>query len=276
MASGKVLNAARALRCMDVVGCAVTTAGGVTGESIRRSLDAESITSFTVPTRSSSRTCTTIVDRGTGTVTELVENTATVTDDELRRYREVFRQRAADASVVLFLGSLAPGTPASYLGGLIDGLDVPVIADVCGPELLELLDRAPLLVKPNRGELERTLGVTISTESELLDAMHRLHERGTEWVLVTRGPDTALATHRDGEIHRFEPPEIDVINPIGCGDALTAGIAVGCVEKRTIPEAIRLGLACAVENARSLVPGDIDRTRVLRRLEEVVHIAGLC
>ncbi len=98
-----------------------------------------------------------------------------------------------------------------------------------GPELLELLPLKPMVVKPNREELGKTLGKAIDSEKDLHEAMSRLNELGAQWVVTSQGPDAVWASHI-GDLHRFVPPTIDAVNPIGCGDSMAAGIAAGLVD----------------------------------------------
>ena len=71
---------------------------------------------------------------------------------------------------------------------------------------------------------------------------------------------------------KIAPPRLDkIVNPIGCGDCLAAGIAAGIAESRGLPEAIRLGFACAADNCRTLLAGRLDRAEV-ERLEARVTI----
>ncbi len=268
VASGKVINAARAARGLGSSVLVVTVAGGSGGDAIRRSLEAESIPHRIVDT-GSSRTCTTVIERSTRTITELVENAPSIGDRELDEYVATFREAARDAEAIVLLGSLPSGARRSCFREMVEGIDAPVIADVRGPELLELLATRPLVVKPNHAELAATLDVRIDSDDDLDAAMARLHEAGAGWVLITRGETTAIATHVDGERHRFTPPSIEVLNPIGSGDSLSAGIAVGIVEGQSVPAAIRLGMACAVENALSLVPGEVDGEAVRARLAAI-------
>ncbi len=60
-----------------------------------------------------------------------------------------------------------------------------------------------------------------------------------------------------------------MVNPIGCGDCLTAGIARSLCNGETVIEAVRFGVACAADNASQLLPARLDVARVQSRLGEV-------
>ncbi len=62
---------------------------------------------------------------------------------------------------------------------------------------------------------------------------------------------------RRGELYRFQPPAVpaeDVVNPIGCGDAMAAALAWAIRDGRTMPEAVRLGIGASIDNLRQLLP----------------------
>ena len=72
-----------------------------------------------------------------------------------------------------------------------------------------------------------------------------------------------------GAIHRFIPPTIEVVNPIGCGDCLAAGVAWAMEQGSEMLEAIRFGMGAAAENAAMLLPSRLNLQRVRERMMEV-------
>jgi tagatose 6-phosphate kinase len=156
------------------------------------------------------------------------------------------------------------GTPADYYRRLLEGLEVPAILDARGPELLEALALRPLLVKPNREELARTLDQPIRDDEGLREAMRELARRGARWILVSQGRGAAWLLG-EGAFHRIEPPRVEALNPIGSGDCLAGGIAWAVASGAEPLDAVRWGIAAAAENATSLLPGDLDAAAVARR-----------
>jgi fructose-1-phosphate kinase PfkB-like protein len=60
------------------------------------------------------------------------------------------------------------------------------------------------------------------------------------------------------------PPVVPVVNPIGSGDCLAAGMAVGLVRGQPPLEALRHGVAAAADNACRLLPARLDRRQIAR------------
>jgi tagatose 6-phosphate kinase len=205
-----------------------------------------------------------VLDDATGRVTELVENAAAISAAELAEFRTAFQRAAVGARIVVLTGSLPAAVPATIYRELAERTTARLVVDARGPELLALLDgpHKPFLVKPNREELARTVDRPIGTDAELHAAMRELVDRGATWVVVSQGKDAVLAASRDG-LWRMVPPRVEhVVNPIGCGDCLAAGIAWGLYLNREPLEAIALGMAAAAENLPVLLPARLNPSHV--------------
>lgn len=260
-ASGKVLNAARAVHHLGASVRALTVVGGTTGQEIRGDLAQLGIAARCIECGPPTRICTTLLDGASQTATELVPNAAELDGAGREAFRAAYTEEAATAAVVILIGSLPAGTPSGFYRHLIARTPGKVLLDARGPELLEALHARPFLVKPNRGELERTLGRDLSDDRALFDGLRDINERGAEWVVITDGRNPLHARSRDG-LFRFQPVPRPVVNPIGCGDCLTAGIAWALAQGHDPIESIRRGVAVAASKVGQLLPGVVDREEV--------------
>jgi fructose-1-phosphate kinase PfkB-like protein len=75
-------------------------------------------------------------------------------------------------------------------------------------------------------------------------------------VYASEKPGLAVTTWRS--------PRVTAKNPVGSGDAMMAGIAVGLWRGESMVEAIRLGIACGAANAMTVEPGFVRLTDVKR------------
>ena len=257
-----------ALDALGVETDAVTLAGGTSGEAIERELAALGISHRLVSTREPTRVCTTIIETSNGRTTELVENARPATGDELQAFLAAYQQSVSFARFAVITGSLPPATRPSIVRELLAATSCPAVLDVRGEELLTALDCQPLVVKPNRDELAATLGRSLEQDDALHAAMRELNDRGAHWVVVTDGARPAWASG-EGRLLRFTPPRVPVVNPIGSGDCLAAGMAWSLSEGHDSLTAIRIGLAAAVENVGQLLPARIERKSVIQRAETV-------
>jgi len=268
-ASGKVFNAGIAVRRLGAPGLTLAPVGGLPRAEIDREFCEMGIRHRWIVTEAATRVCTTILDQATGTITELVENGRCLTPREIEEFRRAYAEQAAAAQVAIIIGSLPAGTPPSFYRDLVACTPCPAILDFRGEGLLAVLDLKPYVVKPNREELAQTLRQPIATDDELRDAMQTLNRRGAQWVLVTQGKGPVWVTCEQ-RAWRFHPPPVEnVVNPIGCGDAMAAAIAWATWQRHDLLTAVRLGIAAAQANLRQIRPGRIDPSGIAEAAERI-------
>ncbi|HZU36499.1 MAG TPA: PfkB family carbohydrate kinase [Gemmataceae bacterium] len=266
-ASGKVLNTARALHALGAPEMALSVTAGSPGDAVRRDFAAQGIQARWIDSGLPTRVCTTLLVRGQP-ATELVPNAPAVSASELAAFERVYTEEASAAEVTVLIGSLPPGVPTSFYRDLLARTGGRTILDARGPELLEALSTKPFLVKPNREELAGTLNRSLNDDLELFTALEEMNHLGAECVLVTDGPRPGYARLSSG-LYRLEAPPVPVINPIGCGDCMTAGIACALFRGSDPVNALRLGLAVATVKVGRLLPGDVDAALVEAMIPKV-------
>jgi tagatose 6-phosphate kinase len=119
----------------------------------------------------------------------------------------------------------------------------------------------------NDEELHQTAG-----SEEVTAGCRALLDSGARAVLITRGSRSAYFT--DGrQILEILPPEIEAVNPVGSGDAVTAGVATALNRGRGLEEAVIDGMACGAANALNLVSGYL-QTDDVERLKPAVRVVN--
>ncbi|MBC7815384.1 MAG: bifunctional hydroxymethylpyrimidine kinase/phosphomethylpyrimidine kinase, partial [Planctomycetaceae bacterium] len=261
-ASGKVLNVGLALTQL---GASVRTlsliGGGSAGDAMREDMADLGVDVRWIESSVRQRVCTTLLDRESGQTTEIVENSPATAPAELAAFEVAFAEEAASSKVefVILTGSLPNNSPSDYYARLLDRTRAKAILDIRGAELLATWRHAPFLVKPNHEELAQTVQRPLPTVDDVWNAMREIHEFGAEWVVVTNGPHEVLASHVEqraaiSDRFRFDVPHVEVVNPIGCGDCFTAGLACALQRGSDMSTAIRSGIAAAAKNAEQLMP----------------------
>ncbi len=261
-ASGKPVNAALALRSLGAPVRLLTAAGGARGDLLLRDLRRIGLRTRPIRTSAPTRLCITLLVKGRAT--ELVEEAGAARPGELAAFASAFRREAARARAIVLCGSLPRGTPPAFYRRLLAGVRAPVVLDAKGPELLEALSRRPFVVKPNRRELAAALGRALPDERSLRAAMAELNERGAGWVVVTDGAGP-VRVRGGGRTWTLPTSRVKAVNPIGCGDCLAAGIALGIVQGRDPVDAVRLGIAAAADRLGRVLPSrqDVRRARLI-------------
>ena len=85
------------------------------------------------------------------------------------------------------------------------------------------------------------------TLEDLGAALDALRGWGSDWAILTLGELGALFAAGDRR-WSARPPKVEAINPIGSGDAMTAGLMAGVVRGLPPEESFRLGMAAAAAN----------------------------
>ena len=269
LAQGKVINAGIAAHHLGGPSLTLSTAGGPALPSMDRELAELGVPRRWVVTQSPTRVCTTILDQAAGTMTELIEECNPLEPMELDEFRRVYAEEAAKAAAAVITGSLPIGTPTAFYRELVERTPCPAVLDFRGEGLLAALDLKPLVVKPNREELAQTIGHALDDDRQLLDAMRSLNERGAQWVVTTQGGRPVWVTSATRAYRLHSLPVDAVVNPLGSGDAMAAGIAWAIRDGRSMVEAVALGIAAATENLRRLETGRLDPAVVQRLAREV-------
>jgi tagatose 6-phosphate kinase len=269
--AGKAINVAKILKTLGAHPIATGFLGGARGEILRAEMAERKIESDFVTVKAPTRQCITVIDESAGTHTELVEESRPVTPADFGKFMAVIRRGIAGCRAAVMSGTVASGGPKFLYHDctrLAENAGALSVVDAQGAALTEALEAKPGLVKPNRPELAATVGRKLKSEADVMRAMRELCERGAQRVIVTAGREPALAF--DGKIfRRIITPRIQVVNPIGSGDAFTAGVVLRLLRGDDLGEACRWGAAAGAANALTPQPGALNRKDVTRLAREV-------
>jgi len=273
-ASGKVLNAGIAAHRLGGPSLTLSTAGGPPLAEMSRDFQRLGVPCRWVETQATTRVCTTILDRQTHAMTELVENGRTLSTVEIEAFRQAYAEEVSRADVAVLIGSLPQGVPLSFYRELLLLTPCPAVLDFRGEGLLGLLDLQPMVVKPNREELGQTFGRDLASDDDLRAAMQSLNDRGAQWVIVSQGAKPVWASHQGRFFRVYPPPAERVVNPIGCGDSMTAALAWQLRGGGDMLDGLRLAVAAAGANLRQLFPCRFDAD-LARELARQVRVEAL-
>jgi len=266
---GKGANTARMVRQLGGRPVLVEFAGGANGRLLEEMLVSEEVGFQHVEVTGETRICQTLIEQGNPEPTELVEEMPPISSGDWESMVALFKTLGLDGAVVPISGKLPAGAPVdayAQIAALVAEVGGRVILDAPGEPLLLALEHKPFIVKINDEELLQTVG-----GDDLMAACRQLIERGAQSVLITRGSRTAFFVDGFQTLEIF-PPKIHAVNPVGSGDAVTAGMAVALNEGRELSDALILGMACGAANALNLRSGvlnpeDVARLRPAVRVE---------
>lgn len=112
-----------------------------------------------------------------------------------------------------------------------------IAVDASGKLLENVLDLHPVLVKPNKAELEELLNTTLDTIEDVAEGAKKLQEKGARNVLISLGKDGALLVNEKQEVYTAPAPQGKLINSVGSGDSMVAGFMAG-LDQNLDPQAL--------------------------------------
>ncbi|WP_339060424.1 1-phosphofructokinase [Tepidibacillus marianensis] len=262
-AGGKGLNVARVAQQL---GESVLTSGFLgekNGDFILEELQNKGIHNEFVSIEGQTRNCIAILSEN-GVQTELLEPGPIVTNDEMEQFLQQYEQILVQSSIIVASGSLPRGIPDDFYYQLIKkakAKGVKFLLDTSGTPLKEAIKAAPFLIKPNKSELETLMNCEIKTDEELIYHSFKISRNGIPFVVVSLGSEGAIVIYNE-KGYRVKIPKIAAINPVGSGDSMVAGFAVGLNRNDPIEDIIKLGVACGTANALEMGTGQIDLDKV--------------
>jgi tagatose 6-phosphate kinase len=248
-ASGKGVNVARVARQLGADVRLLTVAGGHRGKLLAQSLKNQRIPAHVVHVAAETRICQTLLDGEA--ITELVEEAGVLRAAEVAHIVAAFERELRRARLVVLTGTVPPGCGDDFYARLITMTRAPVLVDAQGRQLVNAVGAGAFLVRVNRDEFA---------------AAPKLDRTGAQWLVISNGARQASAFH-GRDVYRLRPPRVKTLNSVGSGDAMMAGIACGLWRGQSVPEALRLGVACGAANALTLMPGFVRRADVNRLLK---------
>ena len=264
-AGGKGLNVAKVVHLCGEEVQATGFVGGFNGAYVEDMLKKQNIPSRFVHVQGETRSCINVLDEDGGS-TEFLEPGEPIRPEEVQEFLDQFDDIIADSSVVTISGSVPKGVDVTMYAKLIEKIKVQgkkVVLDTSGALLKESIKACPTMVKPNTDEIEDLLGIKVNNHKDLVEGAKKLHEMGIPVVVVSLGGDGALVVSDEG-VFRGQPPKIEVVNTVGCGDSMTAAFAVAFARGLSVQEALRYAIAVSAANAMTMETGSF-------REEDRVH-----
>jgi 1-phosphofructokinase/tagatose 6-phosphate kinase len=270
-ASGKGVNVSRVLTQLGKRVLHLTQLGGELGPLFLELCKRDGVAVKWVESGSAVRFCYTLIGEKDKTVTELVEEGEQVEGGTEQRFLAAYTEALEGRETVIFSGTKAAGFSDALVPEMVRlarEKEKRIILDVRGSDLLKSLPWNPDIIKPNLYEFTATFAPEFASLGELtgeeagvkerireicLELGERYHTR----IILTRGIRPLWITW-DGAFSEFPVEKAVPLNPIGSGDAFTAGFAAALEDGNSFREALAQGTHCGALNAALLRPGVIE------------------
>ena len=259
-AGGKGLNVSRVLKELGADVVATGFADDILGAEIVKDLKNEGIDCRFTKISGKTRNCIAILHEGQQT--EILEKGPRILREEAKGFIDNFKAMLAEVEAIAISGSLPDGLQETFYSDLIaiaNKQEKAVVLDCSGSTLEAVLKNShkPSVIKPNLEELTDLLGKEVTLENIKESLQDRLFN-GIEWIVVSLGKDGAFAKVSD-EFYRVKIPKIDVVNPVGSGDATVAGLVYGISQHETVENTLKRANVCGMLNAQEAKTGHINK-----------------
>ena len=270
---GKGINVSKVLHELKVPVITSGVVAGFNGQLICSLLEKQGLHHQFVQIDGESRLCLNIICKEKRIQTEILEPGPTIHSDEWPHIQRKVAELSEKSKYVTFSGSLPRGLDkASYydLILLAKQSGAHVVVDTSGEGLKKGIEAKPTVIKPNKEEFEQLVGRKLLTESEIIRALQECKQLEIPMIIVTLGAMGALALIEE-TIYKVKSPAIEAVNPVGSGDAFTAGLTAGLEQGLNIEETLRWGAAAGAANAMEEQAGHINLS-LFMSLKDKVHI----
>jgi 1-phosphofructokinase len=269
--SGKGFNVAKALGALAIETTALGFVGLADLDLYKQRLESRYVRVSLVPI-AATRTNIKIIERNKNQETEVNESGATVLPNELERLRHAYLDHVSRAEYVTMSGSIAPGVPKTIYAELVQEAaryGVRAIVDASGESLRAAIEARPFALRLNHWELQELMGHALPSVDDSIAAARSLLERGIEYVVVSSGADGALLAHRTGTWFAHVP-RLQVVNAIGSGDVMSAGLVYGWLRGNAPEVVLRWATTLASASVRTLESGAVEVTTAKELESQVV------
>ncbi len=219
-----------------------------------------------------SRTNNNIIDKVNNTETEILEEGPIINQSVWNQFMEKFRRQIMNKKLLVCSGGLPRGLGTDTYAQLIEEANkfgVKTILDASGEVLKKGIKAKPYLIKPNLRELSTYFQTEFTCDSQIIDACKEIISQGVKIVVTSLGAQGAILVSENTTFKAL-PVNVAVVNTIGSGDSMVAGMCAGIGDDLSIEEFFRLGCACASSNTEFIEIGMIKNERVKQLKQEIV------
>ncbi|GAB2026112.1 1-phosphofructokinase [Lactovum odontotermitis] len=269
---GKGIMESRMLSTMGVENTALGFIGGFSGKFIRDELTRAGIkTAFTMTL---TETRINVKVKTDSSETSLDAVSPNLTEDDIENFIQNFNH-LKPGDIVVFAGTAPESLGEDFYARLISivrqkGAEFAI--DIDGQKLLETLRQNPIVIKPNKEELEAVFSVKFASKEDIVPYGKKMQEMGAQNVMVSMAGEGALLFTAEDSVY-FAPPVKGIIkNSVGAGDATVAGFIAEWDKSKNPLAAFKQGVACGTAKVFS---EDMPSTNFLQECYQQIKIETL-
>lgn len=192
-------------------------------------------------------------------------------ESEINHFLKKFDHLKED-DIVVFAGTIPKSLGEDFYERLIAKVQkqkATFVMDVDGQKLLDSLPAHPLLIKPNREELEAIFETSFKNNEQIIPYGQKLLEMGAQNVIVSMAGDGALLFTNE-KVYFAQGIKGELKNSIGAGDSTVAGFLAEYSQSKDPLLAFRQAIACGTSKAFS---DDMPSRAFLEEIYKKVNIS---
>ncbi len=250
LAGGKGINVSFVLSNLGTKSVAMGFLGGFIGDYIQRQVQNKGIDCDFVRLQGNTR----INVKIKGMVETAINGQGPEVGEEQIEELIAKLEALTEEDILVISGAIPSTLPSDTYERILDrikGQRVQLVVDTTKETLLKTLPHHPVLVKPNKEELEELFSAAISNDEELVFYAKKLIEQGAQNVIVSLGGEGALLVKGNGSYLKQASPKGKAINTVGAGDSLVAGFLDEYARSKNIEKAFKRGIATGSASAFS-------------------------
>lgn len=250
-AGGKGINISRQLNILSVDSLAFTFLGGSSGKLLKKLLSEEKINFTSISTHSETRSSAIIIDESNKTVTSHFGNDPQISLAEAEEFKLKLGKMIQNCEIVVFSGSSpCEQTNSIFPFGIqvANQYDKISICDTYGTQLQDCIEASPTILHNNIDEVEKSLKVSLRSESEIIKHLKFLNAKNIKQAFITDGVNHSYASNFDF-IFKVKNPKVDTRDSTGSGDSFVAGIVYGWHKNLPFEESLVISSSLGAVNA---------------------------
>jgi tagatose 6-phosphate kinase len=239
--------------------------GSETGNWIKDECQRRNVTCIGPELPSWSRSCITFKSDGIYDDTELLGTGPEISAADYQEFIKYFNQYLNEAGVVTLSGSWPEGAPHDGYAVMIREAKrrkIPVFLDATGDPFKSGLEEKPYAIHLNANEARSFTGLP---EIEEIIAYFNNY---VKLAAITDGKNGLYMNAGDNILHAIVKLD-KIYSAVGSGDCLTAGLALGLLNKLDAEDMMILGVACGGANCLRKDLGMLYQHDVKKLLKEV-------
>lgn len=249
---GKGTNVARALASLGTDVMAIGFCGSNDFDSMKNFLNLCKVRTDFIKAEGANRPCIIITETKTKRETIInSESSFKMVKTALTNFLKKLNKLSQKSKIVIFSGSLPLSLPQNFYFNAIKAChpNCFIILDTSARYLRQAIKAKPSLIKQNIDELEAAFNVRLNTKTKIKKFCFNLLRKYRLKAIIITLHEKGVILFEDNSSFYFPAIKTkNIISPVGCGDALTAGFAFGIESWKNIKESVRFGIACATAN----------------------------